>query len=78
MGVFTNNVQVFDMQVSQIAFSCPLFYFVSVFSRPHVRQLTSFGKLTEAKEDHESGSFFIYVGPLSDSEQLYVSGIYVL
>jgi len=42
-------------------------------SRPHVRQLTSLGKFSEAQAEHAAGSFFIYVGPLSDDEQLYVS-----
>jgi len=44
---------------------------------PHVRQLASFGKLSEAKSEHADGAFFIYIGPLSDSEQLYVSSCHV-
>jgi len=46
---------------------------IFVLSRPHVRQLTSFGKLSEAKAEHAVGSFFIYIGPQSDDEKLYVS-----
>jgi len=51
---------------------------ISVLFRPHVRQLTSFGKLSEAKAEHTAGAFFIYIGPLSDSEELYVSTVHVI
>jgi len=40
---------------------------------PHIRQLTSLGKLTEAKLERADGAFFMYIGPHSDDERLYVS-----
>jgi len=46
---------------------------VYVLYSPHIRQLTSFGKLSEAKSEHATGAFFLYIGPLSDDEKLYVS-----
>jgi len=46
---------------------------VYVLYSPHIRQLTSFGKLSEAKSEHAMGAFFLYFGPLSDEEKLYVS-----
>jgi hypothetical protein len=42
------------------------------YHRPQVRQLTSIGRLSEAKAEHSSGAFFLYVGPLVDEEKLYV------
>ena len=50
---------------------------VFVFGSPHIRQLTSFGKLSEAKSEHAAGAFFIYIGPLSDNERLNVSNCHM-
>jgi len=46
---------------------------VYVLRSPHIRQLASFGKLSEARSEHEAGAFFLYIGPFSDNEKLYVS-----
>ena len=48
-------------------------FFLSLFSRPAVRKLSSIGKFTEARGQHSDDVFFLYIGDNDEQDDLFVS-----